>query len=391
MKILIASQQLIPHIGGLSTHVEFLMAHLRQRGHSVALVEGSSAEGPPWLRYALAAQSLGRRDVMRMLRIRAAIKYLRRALERALTESWPDLIHCHDPFALVAVDEALRGQDVPLVETVHGPALYEVQMMSGGRPLPRYFKLLESYERLAFARARRLIAVDSGQARILCDDYGVDRSKVRVIFNCVDVELVRRLADASPAASAVPDGPFFVVPRRLVTKTGVRYAIEAMAHLGQQDVHLLVCGQGPLLGELQALSAALGLTAQVHFMGSVPRESLMPLFARSVGVIVPSVPAAGVIEATSLAVTEAMAVGTVPIASSIGGLAELIESGQTGLLVPPADSRALAAAMASLLEPGVGRQKLVAGAMRKAQTDYSTAAWMDRTLNVYEEARAVAR
>jgi glycosyltransferase involved in cell wall biosynthesis len=390
VKILIASEQLIPHAGGMSTHVEFLMAGLRQRGHTVMLVAGGSAQQPGWMRYVLAAQSLGRHDNFRMLRMKTTLKYLRRSISRVLASFRPDLIHCHDPFAATAVHEALRGKDVPLVETVHGPALYESQMMMAGRNLPRYFGFIKGCEQLAFAQARRLIAVDTGQAKILTDDYGVDPAKVRVIFNCVDVELVRRLARQEPQEGMLPAGPFFVVPRRLVAKTGVRYAIEAMAHLARPDVHLLVCGQGPLQAELEALCASLRLTSQVHFLGSVPREKLMPLFARSVGVLVPSVPAAGVIEATSLAVTEAMAAGTVPVASGIGGLAELIENNRTGLLAPPADGKALAVALASLLNPSGPRPALLAAATEKVETDYSTRAWLDRTLAVYAEAGAQA-
>jgi glycogen(starch) synthase len=313
-----------------------------------------------------------------------AINALCQCTREAIRNGCPDVIHCHDPYAAAAALDAVGADDVPIVETVHGPVLFEADMR-GANARPRYRERILHYERRAFAGVTRFIAVDSGQAAILRDEYGVDAAKITVVFNAVDVEDVRRLAEAQSAL--IPDARYFLVPRRLEVKTGVRYAIEALARLKRDDVQLLVAGQGPLRAELEELARMLGITQRVHFLGPVPRGELLPVFKRSAGVIIPSVPAAGVIEATALAATEAMACGTVTIASAIGGLAELITDGETGLLVPPADPDALAGAMTTALEDGKKRNHLIASATAKVEGDYSFDAWLRKTVSVYDTAR----
>jgi len=360
-----------------------LAAGLERLGHEVRLVHGGQASGSGLARIARMVASLGDRDRYICWSMGALLRRLGGLLRREIEAFAPDLVHCHDPYAAATAAGVIGTERIPIVETVHGPVLYEAEMVRSIRG-PRHRKFILDCERRAFAAARRLIAVDSGQAAILRNDYGVDAARVTVIFNCVNVAEVRRLAAAD--SSFRPDEPFFLVPRRLVPKTGVRYAIEALARMPETKVHLVIAGQGPLRGELEALANSLGVAGRTRFLGSVPRAQLLPLFPRAAAVIVPSVPESGVVEATSLAVTEAMACGTIPIASNIGGLAELIDDGATGLLVPPADPDALAAAMAKALGDMPLRQRLLAGAKKKVEADYDTHAWLEKTIAVYKQA-----
>ncbi len=388
MKVLLATQQVIPHEGGLSTHMVDLAAGLERLGHEVRLIHGGQASGSGLARIGRMAASLGDLDRYVCWSMGALLRRLGGLLLREIEAFAPDLVHCHDPYAAATVAGVIGSGSPPVVETVHGPALYEAQMGNSIRG-PRHRNFILDCEQRAFAAARRLIAVDSGQAAILRNDYGVDGSRITVIFNCVNVAEVRRLAAADSPLRPVE--PFFLVPRRLVPKTGVRYAIEALARMQQTNVRLVIAGQGPLRGELEALANSLGLAGRTRFLGSVPRAQLLPLFPRAAAVIVPSVPESGVVEATSLAVTEAMAAGTIPIASNIGGLAELIQNEQTGLLVPPADPGALAAAMAKALGDSPLRRRLLGGAKEKVEADYDTHAWLEKTIAVYRQALAEAR
>ena len=350
MKVLIATQLVIPHVGGSGTHVQELIVALEASGHEVHLIHGGQTELPRWYRALRLATFLGNWQKYTPWHLQCLLGRQGRFIRRELDAFRPDIIHCHDVYAAsVAVEVAASA--VPVVLTVHGPALYEAEMM-GAEKKPRFRQMILDCERRAMAGAQHLIAVDTLEAKILREDYGVDPAKITVIFNCVDVHKLRRICESEPFFQ--PGGPYFLVPRRLVAKTGVRYAIEAMARLNRPDVHLVIAGDGPLRGELEQLGTSLGIASRVHFLGPVPRERLIPLFARAQAVVVPSVPASGVIEATSLAVTEAMACGTVPLASGIGGLAELIENEKTGLLVPPGDPEALAEAMRRILDDAPG-------------------------------------
>ena len=83
-----------------------------------------------------------------------------------------------------------RQRGTPVVETVHGPALYEARQQAADR-MSRFLDFIGRCEKAAFAGADLFIAVDSGQARILVEDYGVDAGRITVIFNSVDAEDVR--------------------------------------------------------------------------------------------------------------------------------------------------------------------------------------------------------
>jgi glycosyltransferase involved in cell wall biosynthesis len=380
MRALVVTTFGVPHEGGLSTHVETLCRALMSRGHQVALLEGRAVQASlvarswGWLRRHLRGDTPA--DLVAALhRQLTRIEHIGR---RKCAVFRPDVVHCHDPIAAVAMLRATKGA-LPVLETVHGPAVYETRMMRG----PGYEKLYEEIvriEREAFSGASLLLPVDTGQATILQQDYAVPASKMEVVYNCIDVDEVR-VFSRRPSPWCIPE-PFFLVPRRLVPKTGVRYAIEAMRFLDVPSVHLVIAGDGPLRRELEAYTCQLGLKDRVTFLGSVPRRQLLPLFSRAAGVVVPSVPADGVVEATSLAVTEAMAAGTVPIASAIGGLAELIEDGKTGLLVPPADAQAIAVAMREAMNEK-RRLSLVHDASSAVETKYSIPAWIQRIESYY--------
>ena len=378
MDILIATIFRIPHVGGLSTHVQLLIDGLRKRGHNVRLIDLADATCARWQKGLLFAASGFNRDAYRAAVLRFQLSRLERAVRREVRRSRPDVIHCHDAMASFGAAEARSG--VPLVQTVHGPMLYEVRSTLGTESV-RYLTAIERAERAAFERVDRFITVDSGQARILVEDYGVDARRIDVVFNCVDEKEVRELASRPPSLDLPPR--YFLVPRRLVPKTGVRFAIEAMAKLKDPAIQLLIAGDGPQRGELEQLTSRLNLASRVRFLGGIERAKLMPLFGRAEAVVIPSIPSEGVIEATSLAVTEAMAAGTVPVASAIGGLAELIRDDSTGLLVPPGDPTALAGALQRLLdEPGL-RERLVVAATDKVEKDYSLSAWLDSAEGVY--------
>ena len=100
---------------------------------------------------------------------------------------------------------------------------------------------------------------------------------------------------------------------------------------GQCDLDLVVAGRGPEGPALQALTARLGLSRQVHFVGQTAGQQKLWLLQNGLCMIVPS----RTWEAFGVVVVESLAAGRPVIASQLPGLADLIQPGQTGLLVPP--------------------------------------------------------
>ncbi|MBY0230968.1 MAG: glycosyltransferase [Gemmataceae bacterium] len=124
------------------------------------------------------------------------------------------------------------------------------------------------------------------------------------------------------------------------------------------EAELLLAGDGPLRGELEAQAAALGIAGRVRFLG-VRRDVPDLLAACDVFALT------SVSEAASLTVLEAMATGLPVVATAVGGNPEMVRDGAEGLLVPRGDDRACAAALSRLLgEPGLARRLGEAGRRR---------------------------
>jgi glycosyltransferase involved in cell wall biosynthesis len=130
------------------------------------------------------------------------------------------------------------------------------------------------------------------------------------------------------------------------------------------EPHLLLVGDGPLLGELRSLAADLGLSERVHFAGyqSEPERylGLLSIFALSSDS-----------EGMPVAALEAWAAGIPVVASSVGGLPELVEEGKTGLLVPPRDETALAGAIDQLLADPCRARRMGGAGQKQVETRHS--------------------
>jgi glycosyltransferase involved in cell wall biosynthesis len=164
--------------------------------------------------------------------------------------------------------------------------------------------------------------------------------------------------------------------------------IEAAALISaqDQDVHVVIAGEGGERDGLEQLRAQLGLRGSVHLVGA--RDDVPDLLAAfDVGVCCSDS------EGGPLSVMEYMAAGLPVVASDVGGLPELVHDGDTGILVPPRDPGALAAAVAGLLADRGRREELGASARELVRTEYGIDRWVERLEALYASllARAEGR
>jgi glycosyltransferase involved in cell wall biosynthesis len=372
VRVLLVTSWKIPHVGGASTHIEVLTAALRDRGMLHGLV---TLTGRRTLRYVLGRvlqpdAAFARAQEMALERLRCTVR------DRLTESDVPSVLHTHDPGATCSAARA-RGRLPPIVQTVHGPWSRENTTMQRS-PRPRLRAMMESIEREAFTAADLLLAVDQGQADRVVEDFGVDRGRVVVIPNAVDVETL------PVSAGTVDCEPFILVPRRLVPKNGVEFAIRAIARLSDRTPKLVIAGDGPLRASLEQLARGLGVAARVSFLGGVARPQLLALMSRAAAVLVPSVPVNAVVEATSLAVLEAMASHIPVIGSNIGGIAEIIAPG-CGVLVSAGDAAELADAIQDILHMAApARAELVERARARVRAAYGIDTWMRRISAAYQ-------
>jgi glycosyltransferase involved in cell wall biosynthesis len=282
----------------------------------------------------------GRRAVFNVVRASRAIARLTMLLRRGPTGDGPpfDLVYCNGTNADFAGGLLAKTSGVP--------ALWHVRYTS----LPKAVRGV--HDRLAAGRGiRRIVCVSKASAALFphCSE------KVRVIHNALDIEEfdVRGIAPRLKEELGLPpDAVVFGSQGRILPRKGyvemieaARIALDSMTESERGRAFFAVLGDTPEdirpdhLAECRALVASRGLTDKFRFLGFC--ADIKPYAADFDVAIVPSVYA----DPLPRAVIEAMALGKPVIAFDVGGVAEMLEGGSTGTLVPVADTRALAREM----------------------------------------------
>ena len=363
--------------GGVPSHITDLAKALANAGHQWSFVNPSERfHSPLWKAVALAVGRGvdGGRVTLTKMRLADLSRKIRRAVERGRFS----LIHAHDAFAA----RVARSAELPVVLTVHGPLSREIRMLMGERS-PRYLDYALDSEWEAYTSVQRIIAVDSGQRDIMVCEHGVDSRKVCVIPNAVDTELF------APSSTIFPDRTTLLVPRRLVRKNGVDIAIRAMALVTDPRLELVIAGDGPEESHLRRLARELKLSDRIRFLGAVRQRSEMAkLVSQARAVIIPSVPAEGVVEATSIAALEGMSCGVPVFASRLGGLAEIIKDRETGFLFRSGNWEELGNLLDEVLCRLPSETSLAVGhaARSYVQAHHSLSVWVAKVTSVYQEA-----
>ena len=178
-----------------------------------------------------------------------------------------------------------------------------------------------------------------------------------------------------PIGVEVPDQPPATHPQahlfvgRFVEKKGIAVLADAVRRLRAQGdmTPVVFVGDGPLRPALETLARDV---PGVTLTGWLSPEAVQPHLAGAVSLLVPSVIAAdGDAEGLPSVIPEAMAQGCPVIGSDQGGIAEAVRSGATGLLTPPGDATALAAAMHALATDPSRRAHMAAAAFRAVSTN----------------------
>jgi glycosyltransferase involved in cell wall biosynthesis len=289
------------------------------------------------------------------------------ALARLLRRERPDVFHAHmsSPLACKWGLAAALLARVPAVLGTVQVGAYEPDR-SSRRQLRALARGVDRY-----------LAVSGEIAGELVERLGWPAEKVEVVYNAVDVE--RAAAPAPPGLREQLGGearPLVLTPARLDAQKGHATLLEAVAEV--PEALFLLAGEGPEREALEAQAERLGVGDRVRFLGR--REDIPQLLAACDVFALPSL-----YEGSSLAVLEAMAAGTPVVSSAIGGTEELIDDGRSGLLVPPGDARALAAALRRVLADAELRQNLAARARERVDAGLRREQMASRVTDVYRE------
>ena len=256
-------------------------------------------------------------------------------------------------------------------------------VLASKRSLDRYPHRLSRYAcRLGNALAGRIMVNAEAIARFAAAEEGCPLDKMVVIPNGVREEALLTPADGTAKRRELglpPHAPVVGAVSRLAWKKGIRHLVEATARILESvpDARVVVAGDGPLRGELEAQAAALGAGRRVFFLGSRP-DSIELMAAFDVFVL-PSV-----IEGMSNALLEAMAVGRPVVATDVGGNPEVVVDGETGFLVPPGDPHPLATATIKLLQAPEMAVEMGAAGRRRVMERYRVEVMTRRIEDLYD-------
>jgi glycogen(starch) synthase len=307
-----------------------------------------------------------------------------------------DVVHAHDWLVAHAATTLKHHLGVPLVATLHATEAGRHQGWLPG-PLNRGIHSIEwwlTYE------ARRVVTCSAYMRWEVTRLFELPPEKVDVLPNGVDPARWQVAPEQVAAARRRwgGEGPLLAYGGRLVHEKGVQDLLAAVPRLRRRHpgLRLVVAGTGPAAGELRDRARALRLGRGVTFAGFIPDAELAALVAAADCAVVPSR-----YEPFGMVALEAAAAGTPVAVAEVGGLAEIVTDGVTGVRFAPGDPAALAAAVDRLLADQVLGRRLVrnaravtaaehdwAGVARRTVATYTLAATQERALHA--AGRAVA-
>lgn len=288
-----------------------------------------------------------------------------------------DVVHVHwpVPHGILGL-MAKRAGGLPLVSTFHG-----VELTWTARKMP----FLRPFLRRLIRASDAVTANSSHTERLIRELW--DRAVVRVPFGAALAPAASADGDPSPPPPPTsPADPFrLLFVGRLVERKGVGHLLEAIARLRTTHrLRLDVVGDGPMRAALEARARELAVSDLVAFAGFLPVSELAARFTAADAFVLPAVEdSKGDVEGLGVVLIEALTYGVPVIASSSGGIVDIVEDGRTGLLVPPGDAHALAAAIERLAADPSLRRRLAREGRAHAASAFSWNTIIDRLTGLY--------
>jgi sugar transferase (PEP-CTERM/EpsH1 system associated) len=306
-------------------------------------------------------------------------------LYRVFRKYRPDILHTRNLAALEAMIPAWAAR-VPV--RIHGEHGWDNRDPGGTQP--RFKRIRRLYRPFV----HHFIALSGQIARYLEQGVGVRPAHLTRICNGVDTDRFYPLPHPASQTHTVPAGSPFTAPGLVVMGTVGRLqqvkdqltlvqafaAARRLFGAGVESLRLIMVGDGPLRGEVEAEIAAHGLGERVWLTGE---RADIPALMQSFDFFVLPSRAEGI----SNTILEAMASGLSVIATDVGGNAELVLEGETGTLVPPANPEAMAAALAQLTADAALREQQGAAARARAETEFSLDGMVENYSRLYQSLR----
>jgi MMP alpha-(1->4)-mannosyltransferase len=404
LRIALLSYRSKPHCGGQGVYVRHLSRELAALGHDVEVFSGQPY---PVLDEGVRLTEVPSLDLYREpdpfrtprpSEIRDAVDVLEVAtmwtagfpeprtfglrVARLLRERLGDFDVVHDNQTLADGVLAVERAGLPVVATIHHPITFDRRVDLAAAPswrrrltLRRWYGFLRMQGRVA-RRVGVVLSPSESSARDIVTDFGVDRSRIRVVPLGVD-DVFR-----PPAEPRVP-GRIVAMASADTPMKGIATLLEAFAKLRtERDVELLLVSRPKPGGETERIVDRLGIADWVRFVHGISDEELAATVGSAEVACVPSL-----YEGFSLPTAEAMACGTPLVVSRAGAIPEVV--GPDGLcadLVTPGDVGELVHALDALLDDPQRRERMGRAGRERALAEFSWRAVAEATVTAYQHA-----
>ncbi|HYO38607.1 MAG TPA: glycogen synthase [Nocardioidaceae bacterium] len=325
MRASILTREFPPDVyGGAGVHVDFLVRELRRLIDVDVQCMGEPREG---------ATAHSEKEE-RLAGANAALQVLSTDLAMTAAVAGSDVVHSHTWYANMAGHWAKLLYDVPHVVTAHSlepQRPWKAEQLGGG------YRVSSWAERTAYESADAVVAVSNGmKADILSSYPSLDEGRLHVIYNGIDTDFYFPDPDTSVLRriGVDPDRPYVAFVGRITRQKGVPHLLRAGLAFDPELQVVLLAGAADtpdLKAETDALIADLRDQRDGVFVVSemLPREEVRQVLTGALAFLCPSV-----YEPLGIVNLEAMACETAVVASSVGGIPEVVVAGETGLLVP---------------------------------------------------------
>lgn len=356
MNLLLATDEYLPHLGGVPRVIAETGRRLQARGHQVSILTLERDRS-------LLGQSRVIGVPVDRIPLRGRLStYLRaligswRAFHRRLAEGDCDILHIHLP--LIGLGAMLQGKThrIPMVYTFYGPWHGEMATELRAKPLRPVIRqlyglyvsalclVLRGWQGWVMSRCDRVIVLSEHSRQEIAALFPtVKQEQVTLIPGGVDVERFRPAPDRTAVRQQLglpPDKTILLTVRRLVPRMGLENLLHAFAEAsrGQGDLYLVVAGRGRLADPLNELADQLGIIGRVRFTGFVPEEDLPAYYQAADLFILPT----QALEGFGLITLEALSSGLPVVGTPVGSTPEILGWFDARFLTTGIDSEALA-------------------------------------------------